>query len=91
MIYSDELNEEHKFKTLEDFHIEDGEIINVQLEETDIKKIERDDIIKKIYGEAKKEEKEKEIEKSETNNKNEIMQTTMKNNSYITVKKNLFS
>ena len=39
----------------------------------------------------KKKKKEKEIEKSETNNKNEIMQITMKNNSYITVKKNLFS
>ena len=83
MIYSDELNEENKFKTLEDLHIEDGEIINVQLEETDINKIERDDEIKKIYGEAKKEEKEKEKEKNEINNINENMQTTIKNNSSI--------
>ena len=68
---------------MEDFHIEDGEIINVQLEEFDINKIEKDDAIKKIYGEAKKEEKETEKEKSDTENKNELMQTTVKNNGSI--------
>ena len=58
MIYSKELNKENKFKTLKDFHIENGEIINILLEETDKNKIIKDELIKEIYKEEEKKEKE---------------------------------
>ena len=68
MIYSDELNEENKFKTIEDFNIQNNEIIIIHLEETDKNKIKRDKIINQLYPIKKEENKKNEGNNNNINN-----------------------
>ena len=64
MIYSQELNEENKFQTLNDFNIEDNTIIHISLEETDINKI----IDKEnLFIDNEKEEETKQIKQINNN------------------------
>ena len=64
MIYSQGLNEENKFQTLNDFNIEDNTIIHIALEETDVNKIID---TKKIFIDNEKKEKSKQIEQMPNN------------------------
>lgn len=64
MIYSQGLNEENKFRTLNDFNIEDNTIIHIALEETDINKIKDTN---KIFIDNEKKEESKQIEQMPNN------------------------
>ena len=64
MIYSEGLNEENKFRTLNDLNIEDNTIIHIALEETDINKIIDTN---KIFIDNEKKEESKQIEQMPNN------------------------